>query len=121
MDGIRAPVLVIEGDDALRAVVAGVLADEGYPVVALNPVVAALEPSQAPTVCAAVIVGVYEPQSLLLMDALRQRWPEPAPIIALTSFASDDAKARNVGAAGLLSLPFDIEALVTLVGQHARN
>ena len=115
------PILVVDDDAAIRRVVAAVLADEGYTV------------AEAPDGGAALARARAAPPRLILLDmrmpgmdgwefARRyRRRPGPhAPIICVTAAVDAAARGAQIGAVAALGKPFDLDALLALVGRHAR-
>jgi CheY-like chemotaxis protein len=110
------PVLVVEDDESIARIVAGVLADEGYPVVVARDGAEALERIAA------------QPPRLILLDmrmprvngweftaAYRARTDAPAPIVVITAGRDAAQKAREIGADGYVAKPFDIDDVVDIV------
>jgi CheY-like chemotaxis protein len=113
------PVLVVEDDEAIAAIVAGVLEDEGYAVAVARNGAEALDR-----------IAVRRPRLILLdmrmpvmngwefAGAYRARTAAPAPIVVMT--AGDAArKASEVGADAYLRKPFAIDQVVAVVARHA--
>ena len=109
------PILIVEDEPDVRAVVAAVLADEGYPVTT------AADGAQA--------LAVVERQrpALIVLDmrmpvldgwgfarALRERGIR-LPILVMTAAQNASAWAQEVGAVGYLPKPFDLMELVAAV------
>jgi two-component system OmpR family response regulator len=110
------PILVVDDDPAIREFVQLVLEDAGYEVMAATDGVEAL-----------AAVRKRQPGLILLdmrmprmngwefADAyLRERSPH-APILIMT--AGRDATASDIGAAGWLGKPFDLDQLIASVRQ----
>lgn len=110
-----APVLVIDDDPAILETVAEILADEGYSV------------ATARNGLEGLVAVERERPALILLDrwmpvldgqgfwrALRQRGLE-VPIIAMTAAHDVEPWAQELRAAGVLSKPFRLAALLELV------
>jgi CheY-like chemotaxis protein len=109
------PILVVEDDPALLAVVCEVLEEEGYPVV------------RAMDGAAALRAATRQPPALILLD---MRLPGlsgwdvarslaehdiSAPIVVMTAAQDAAAWAAEIGAAGYLAKPFELPALLDMV------
>ena len=114
------PVLVVDDDAAIRAVVVAVLRDEGYAV------------AQAADGAAALAATRAAPPRLILLDlrmpvmtgwefARRYRaLPGPhAPIVCVTAAVDAAALGAQLGAAAALGKPFTLDDLVAIVARHA--
>jgi len=115
--GSRAPILVVDDDPAIRAFVQLALEDTGYEVIVATDGLDALE-----------AIREREP-GLILLDmrmprmngwefaaAYRREWSPRAPIVIMT--AGREATLSEVGAAGWLGKPFDLEQLLSSARQH---
>ncbi|MBI3964967.1 MAG: response regulator [Chloroflexi bacterium] len=118
---MTARVLVVDDDESIRAVTELALVSEGYEV------------RTAPHGAAALRVVANEQPDVILLDMrmpVMDGWefarvyretPGPhAPIITVTAASDARAWAAEIGAAGVLAKPFDIQDLITVVDQHAR-
>jgi CheY-like chemotaxis protein len=109
-------ILVVDDDDDIRNLVAATLSDAGYPVVCAADGLAALE-----------MVGICGLQAIILdmkmpiMDGwafakhYHARSEAAAPIIVMTAAHDAGARAREIGAAGCLAKPFDLDDLLAVV------
>jgi CheY-like chemotaxis protein len=114
------PVLVVEDDEAIRTCVSAILSEEGYQVVTAADGETALR-----------LVGGAPPQVILLdmqlpvMDGWEfarayRRTPGPhAPILTVTAAPDAAKRAAQIGADGYVPKPFDLDALLATVRQHA--
>lgn len=115
------PILVVEDDPSILAMVVQILRGEGYPVVAAKNGAEGL----------AVIDPV--PPSLILLDmrmprmdgwqfaaALRERGIT-SPILVMTAAENAKRWAEEIGADGYVTKPFDFRALLTSVDKHRRG
>lgn len=107
-------VLLVDDDDAWRAVLGGWLEDAGMRVVRLTRgewVTRAIETHRAD----AVLLDVHLPglDGLELLDCIRDRWPT-LPVLIMTSFGGADleAQARRAGATVFLDKPFRMTELM---------
>jgi PAS domain S-box-containing protein len=113
------PVLVVDDDDTIRAVIAETLTDEGYDTMEANDGSIALE-----------LVREHPPRLILLdmrmpgmngwefAEAYR-RLPGPhAPIVVVTGGGQPDVKAREIGADAYLVKPFEVDELVSMVARY---
>jgi PAS domain S-box-containing protein len=113
------PVLVVDDDDTIRAVIAETLTDEGYDTLEAKDGTIALE------------LAREHPPRLILLDmrmpgmngwefaeAYRQVPGPHAPIVVLTGGGQADVKAREIGADAYLTKPFEVEDLINLVARY---
>jgi two-component system, chemotaxis family, chemotaxis protein CheY len=111
-----APILVVDDDPAIRSFVQLALEDAGYEVMLATDGVSAL-----------AAVRRRQPRLILLdmrmptmngwefTDAYRRERSPHAPIVIMT--AGRDATASDIGAAGWLWKPFDLDQLISSVRQ----
>jgi CheY-like chemotaxis protein len=113
------PVLVVEDDPDLLALEAEILSGAGYRVVTASDGLQALERAAA------------EEPSLVLLDmrmprmdgwkfaaAFRERHGPGCPIVVVTAAEDARSRAEEIGAAGFLSKPFDLDEVLAEVGRH---
>jgi two-component system, chemotaxis family, chemotaxis protein CheY len=117
----RAPILVVEDDEAIRELITTVLADEGYDLVSAENGAAALD-----------VINVYAPRLILLdmrmpvMDgwgfasAYRQREGQHAPIVVLTAARDAALWAADIKADDFLAKPFALIDLLSLVSKYVK-
>ena len=110
------PVLVVDDDPTIRALVVEALTDDGYPVVE------ATDGQEALQLC-----GTADPCLILLdmrmpvMDgwafasAYREQFRLRAPVIVMTAARDARTWADQIGADGVLPKPFDLADLSALV------
>jgi DNA-binding response OmpR family regulator len=110
----RAPILVVDDDPAIRTFVQLALEDAGYEVMVARDGADALE-----------AIRRREPGLILLdmrmpsmngwefADAYRREQSPHAPILIMT--AGRDARPAEIGAAGWLGKPFDLDQLMSTV------
>ncbi len=115
-------ILIVDDDDAIRELVSMALGDEGYEVLA------AWHGEEA------LALAEKTPPDLILLDmrmpvmdgwefaqTYRERGGPQAPIVVLTAARDAAEAAAQIGAAGYLAKPFDLEALLSTVARYARN
>jgi CheY-like chemotaxis protein len=114
-------VLVVEDDAATRALLRDVLEAAGYAVREAADGAAALRAARAARP-ALVLLDLYLPGTDgWAFAAAYRRAPGPrAPIVVLTADADAEAYAAALGAAGHLRKPFDLDALLAVVGRLVR-
>jgi two-component system response regulator MprA len=115
---LRPTILVVDDDSELRSLLQDILVDQGYAVVAADDGVSAVR-----------AVVEREPD-LILLDMrlpnmngwdvtreLRNRGYH-TPVVVMTAALSSENWATEVGAVGYLAKPFDIDALISVVGKN---
>lgn len=114
------PVLVVDDDESLRALIVDTLRDEGYRLAIARDGLEALERVAA------------DPPGLILLDwmmprlngegfatELRQRHPTlDVPIIVMTAGGVAHERAASIGAHGFLNKPFELAVLLDQVARH---
>ena len=117
-----ARILVVEDDESIRELVDVILSGAGYEGVTATDGAAALQ-----------VVGTTRPDLVLLdmrmpiMDGwefarqYRARLEPHAPIVVLTAARDAAERAAEIHANGYLGKPFEVDDLLTLVGQHTRH
>ncbi|HEX2172106.1 MAG TPA: response regulator [Dehalococcoidia bacterium] len=114
------PILVVDDDPDLRSVISDVLELEGYPVAVAGDGAEALE----------VVEDVKPPLVLLdptmpvlngreFIQTLRDRGVD-APVLIMTGSEDADGWARQVGAAGVIKKPFELDELLDTVERQCR-
>jgi CheY-like chemotaxis protein len=112
----RRPILVVEDDEDIRDFLVDVLGDAGYRVLAAPNGAVALDLINDP-VPLAILLDMKMP----VMDGWEfasryRRSPAPeAPIIVMTAAHDAAARAQQIGAAGLLPKPFEVDHLLEAV------
>ena len=113
---------VVDGDPPIRQLLAEVLADEGYRVSTAGGRDAAL------TRC----YHQGQPGLLLLDDRLPGRDPvaflhayrrlsgPSAPVVVLSTWEARAARLKAAGADAVVMMPFELDHLLSVVGQYAR-
>jgi len=114
-----ATVLIVEDDDAMRELLVEELGDSGYRVRAASGGSAGLELARREPMD--VIITDLRMPDLDGFDLIRDigALPDPPHIIMITAFGSIETAIRAVklGAYDYITKPFDIEALVLLIGK----
>lgn len=119
-DGAYGPVLLIEPDDALRALLTAGLSRAGFEVVACKTVRAALlalEPTCAVPSLVLAEVALSPMDGFCLCEQLRGEMRTahvPVLLLAHAPTAEQEELARIVGAEDLLARPVSVEDVVTL-------
>jgi DNA-binding response OmpR family regulator len=102
-------ILIVDGDEAIRELVASALADEGYEVAVV-----------ADTASGLACVASFHPKLILLdlmrprhdgkglVDAYRAAAGYAVPIVALSTAPDFSEMARGLGAAVCIAKPFDL-------------
>ena len=115
-------ILVVEDEAPIRYLLADALADEGYAVATAEHGAAALDQARAQPPDA-VVLDLMMP----IMDGwtfLRARQGDPTlagvPVVVLSAAGERGLQqAKELGADAYLAKPFDLDALLLLVGQLA--
>jgi DNA-binding response OmpR family regulator len=109
-------ILVVDDDYDIRNLVAATLVDAGYAVVVAAHGLAALE---VVDICALQVILLD--MKMPIMDGwtfvkhYHARSEAAAPIIVMTAAYDAAARAREIGAAGCLAKPFDLDDLLAMV------
>lgn len=118
--GAGRPILVVDDDEIILSSIEFVLSEEGFPVVvALNGKEAIQRVSER-TFCL-ILLDMKMP----VMDGWAfaeeyRKLPAPhAPIIVMTAAQDSRSRADEIGAAGYLAKPFELDHLLTLVSRYA--
>lgn len=114
-----ARVLVLEDDASMRELLAGVLQDEGYDVVAVARGEEAVEAASRATVDLVVVDVRMEGLDGLEALALMQRHLDGAATLVVTGYASeaDSVRALRLGVSDYLRKPFDLAQFLERVGR----
>jgi CheY-like chemotaxis protein len=111
-------ILVVDDDTAIREVVAEVLEDEGYAVAMASSgeealaVVERAEPALVVLDMRMPIMNGWE-----FARELSVRSAGRIPILVMTAAVDAVQRAAEIGAAGTLSKPFDLDELVAMVNE----
>ncbi len=112
-------VLVVDDDDTIRELIAMALVDEGYEVETAVHGKEALD-QVAKDALSLILLDMRMP----VMDGwefaeIYRQLPGPhAPIVVLTAGRDAANAAAQIGAAGYLAKPFDLERLLNVVAEH---
>lgn len=115
------PILVVEDDPDLSALVEMILRDAGYRV------------RTAPEGRAALAAVAEEMPGLVFLDMrmpgmngwdfareFRERHGRAAPIVVVTAAEDARARAEEIGADGWIAKPFELEDVLDAAARHAR-
>jgi DNA-binding response OmpR family regulator len=118
---VNPPILVVEDDPDLSALVEMILHDAGYRV------------RTAPEGRAALAAVAEEMPALVFLDMrmpgmngwdfaleFRARHGRAAPIVVVTAAEDARARAEEIGADGWIAKPFELEAVLEAAERHAR-
>ena len=117
-----APVLVVEDDPDLLALEAEILTSAGYRVATACDGLQALERAEAERP-ALVLLDMRMPRmdGWRFAAAFRERWGDACPIVVVTAAEDAQSRAEEIGAAGFLAKPFDIDSVLGVVARHLRR
>ena len=111
-------IMVVDDDAAIRDVVATVLEEEGYTVItaASGEEALAMLHGRLP---ALVILDMRMPvmDGWEFAERVRARYENRVPLLVMTAAVDARQRAAQVGAAGILSKPFDLHDLIRAVDQ----
>ena len=113
------PILVVDDDDNIRALVNMALVDEGYSVLtAINGTAALKAVEQTPPALILLDMRMPVMDGWQFAQAYHQMDPPHAPIITMTAARDAAVSAQQINASGFLSKPFDIDDLIAIVHEH---
>ena len=116
------PILVVEDDEALRAVLVDAIGQAGHPVISAPNGAAALEEvrrHRPSLILLDLLMPVMDGRAFL--DAYR-RLPEPrAPVVICTAHADPVGQAVRLGASDYVKKPFVLRDVLAVVGAHTRD
>jgi two-component system chemotaxis response regulator CheY len=117
-----APILVVEDDQAILSTIADTLAFEGYRVVTADDGASALEVIKRQPV-ALILLDMKMPvmDGWAFANAYRHQPVRHAPIVVLTAARDPAQWAAEIEATAYLAKPFDLDALLAVVGRYALN
>lgn len=115
-------VLVVDDDPEILSLVALVLEEEGYDVqtAADGAEALALLQRRRPNL---ILLDMKMPvmNGWEFARAFHAKFNSRLPIVVLTAAADARKAAEEIGAVGWIGKPFDLDALVNIVGKHAHN
>lgn len=116
----KGPVLVVDDDADMLAMVDMVLGAEGYRVVAAANGAEALE-QIAREMPSLILLDMRMPvmDGWRFAEAFRARYDHRVPIIVMTAAENAKARAEEIDADGHLAKPFDLEQLFACVRRYA--
>jgi CheY-like chemotaxis protein len=111
-------VLVVDDDRNIRSFVSQALADEGYDVLDAPDGQAALDRVRAqPPDVILLDYGMPVCDGKQFVSRYRRLPPPHAPIVLMTAATRAQERCIELAAEGCLAKPFDLDDLLTLVGQ----
>jgi CheY-like chemotaxis protein len=115
----RGLVLLIEDDDDLREVAAGILERAGFRVATAREGAEALQ-KVAEEMPGVVFLDMKMPgmDGWAFAREFRARHPQAAPIVVLTAAANAQARADEVDADGVLGKPFEARDFIAMAERH---
>lgn len=112
-------VLLIDDDETIRELVSAVLGDAGYQVVAVADTASGLNAARTSRPRLILLDSIAHRRDYdLFVAAYRQSAPPHAPIYLFTAASDAEERAHELQLDGVLTKPFDIEALVALAVRH---
>lgn len=119
MAPVQHPILVVDDDETIAAIIETFLSEEGYSVVVARNGKEALEWAEA-SLPSIILLDMKMPvmDGWAFAAAYRQQ-PEPhAPIVVMTAAHDSRQRAREIAADGFIPKPFDLDDLLTLVRRY---
>jgi len=116
--GTRSRILIVDDDDTMCELLRTILTEEGYAVATVSHGAAALE-----------LVGHHRPEVILVdlrmpimdgwafVEQYRRLADPPASIVLLSALRDIEQSARQLGADGFISKPFEISEVVSTVSR----
>lgn len=126
MDHTQAPLLVIEDDAGIRAMVCAALSDDGLPCEAAADGREALEKLDAHRPSAVLLdLGLPHADGEAIAAYIQAHFGDTVPIIVVSATAQFEARPWRLGARAYVQKPFDLEVLLGTVrrvlGQEQRQ
>ena len=113
---VRRPILVVDDDPDILALIARVLAEEGYAVLTAADGHAALALARRqPPALVVLDCMLPGPDGAAVARALRAWYGAALPIVLISASGRVREAARTLGILASLEKPFEVDALVTLV------
>jgi CheY-like chemotaxis protein len=116
----RKTILVVDDDEAIREFIAWALGDRGYDVVCADDGAAALailEDLRPDLILLDLRMPVMDGEAFV--KAYQGVQNQSAPFVIMTAASGGSGTAADIGAAGCLDKPFDLDHLIRAVEQHA--
>ncbi len=115
------PILVVEDDPHLRAMVQVLLEEEGYPVRTVADGREALEYARSNRPSLAILdIGLPGLDGTTVAEQLRASYGSDLPIVVISANGRAAACAARVGAQSYLDKPFDVDDLLEAVRRALR-
>ena len=113
---------VVDGDEPIRQLLDDVLGDEGYHVTTAACGDAALTRYHHQGQPDLLLLDDHLPgmDPVAFLEAYRRLCGPPAPVVVLSTWGATAARLRAAGADAVVAMPFELDDLLTVVGQYAR-
>ncbi len=112
----QGPILIVEDEPELSAVVRFVLEDEGYVVLTAADGQEALDRAGETRPRLVVLdMGLPVLSGEEVAAGLREMFGEPPPILVMSAAGTIAERARRIGAVRFLAKPFDLDELAAMV------
>lgn len=115
-------VLIVDDDGTIRDIVSMALSADGYEVMAASngrDALALIDQTELSLILLDMRMPVMD--GWAFARAYHDRPGTHAPILAFTAARDVADRAEQIGAAGYLAKPFDLDELLALVGEHAAH
>lgn len=118
---VSTPILVVEDDTHLRAMLQVLLEEEGYPVRAAADGRAALEYARSNRPSLVILdIGLPGLDGTTVAEQLRTYYEADLPIVVISANGRAAASAAKIGAQSYLDKPFDVDHLLQAVWRALR-
>ena len=123
---VASTILLVEDDDAIRAIVGDVLRDDGYQVIAIDDGGAAItalhQHRPPPEALCLVLLDMMLPSAdgVRVLETLAGLGSY-VPVVAMSASRDELARAQAAGAQATLTKPFDLDRLIAVVERNCRR
>jgi CheY-like chemotaxis protein len=115
-----APILVVDDDRDVLAMIQAFLEESGYRVVvAMSGAAALLAMQQETPACILLDLRMPEMNGAQFLNEVKQRTAQPPAVIVVSAGARAREEAEELGVQGFLAQPFDLDELLAQIRQHA--